>query len=182
VAGFGFLTCLFFLYATPVVQVFTQPTFYSASSVVGLSAAGQFLSGLFLIMLPPLYFAKRVQNVVVTQAIATAIVIVLGQFLVPPFGIQGAATTVVLGFVGLVAVQWLALNRMPILKVQYDYRRAGLLIVVFGVVAAVSFRISFSNLSMGLMLAGVTALVTAAVVFFRICRLQEILQAWRETT
>jgi hypothetical protein len=35
-----------------VVQVFAQPTFHQAAEVVGLSAAGQLLSGLFMMMLP----------------------------------------------------------------------------------------------------------------------------------
>jgi O-antigen/teichoic acid export membrane protein len=181
VAGFGFLTCLFFLYATPIVQIFAQTAFHSASEVVGLSAVGQFLSSLFLMLLPPLYFAKRVGNVVATQAVATAIVFFLGEILVPSFGIRGAAATVVLGFSVLVVVQWIALQRMPVLRIRYDYQRAGLLFVVFGVVAALSFRISFADMGLGFTLAGGTTLVTAAIVFLRICRLQEALRAWRGT-
>lgn len=181
VAGFGFLTCLFFLYAAPVVQLFAQPMFYEAAEVVGFSAAGQFLSGLFMMMLPPLYFAKRVQSVVVTQAVATVIVIVGGELLVPRFGIQGAALTVLLGFSGLVVSQWLALHWMPVLKIRYDYRRTAFLFLLFAIVATISFKISFTTLSLGLMLAGVVTLAAGAVVFLQICRVEDILHTMKRT-
>ncbi len=181
VAGFGFLTCLFFLYAAPVVQWFAQPIFYGAAEVVGLSAVGQFLSGLFMMMLPPLYFAKRVQVVLVTQGIATAVVVGCGGLLVPHFGIYGAAISVVLGFSVLVVSQWVALNRLPVLKIRYDYRRAGFLLLLFGIVAAISFRINFATLGPGLLLATGVTIVTGVVVLLKICRLEDILQTMKRT-
>jgi len=182
VAGFGFLTTLFFLYATPVVQIFTQPAFHSATGVVGLSAVAQFLSALFLMLLPPLYFAKRVDNVLVSQAVATGIVFLLATILVPSYGISGAATTVVLGFSALVVVQWACLQRMPVLRIHYDYWRAGLLCLVFSAVAALSFLISFVDPVRGFALAGAAALVTAAIVFLGICRVPDVLRTWRSVT
>ena len=182
VAGFGFLTTLFFLYATPVVQIFTQPAFHSATGVVGLSAVAQFLSALFLMLLPPLYFAKRVDNVLVSQAVASGIVFLLAAILVPSFGIAGAATTVVLGFSALVVVQWACLQRMPVLRIHYDYWRAGLLCLVFSAVAALSFLISFVDPVRGFALAGAAALVTAAIVFLGICRVPDVLRTWRSVT
>ncbi|MDR4471001.1 MAG: lipopolysaccharide biosynthesis protein, partial [Nitrospira sp.] len=181
VAGFGFLTCLFFLYAAPVVQWFTQPTFARAAEVVGLSAVGQFLSGLFMMMLPPLYFAKRVQIVVLTQAIATTVVIGCGELIVPRFGIHGAAISVVLGFLVLVVIQWVVMNRLPVVKIRYDLRRAGFLMLLFGVVAAISFSIDFASLGLGLLLAIGVTIGTGAVVFLQICRLEEILLVMKRT-
>lgn len=181
VAGFGFLTCLFFLYAAPVVQMFAQPMFYRAAEVVGLSAVGQFLSGLFMMMLPPLYFAKRVQSVVVTQAIATAVLICCGELLVPRFGIQGAALSVVVGFSVLVVSQWVALKWMPVVKIQYDYRRAGFLLLLFGTVALISFKISFATLGLGLLLAAGVTTIAGAIVFLQICRMEDILHTLKRT-
>ena len=179
VAGFGFLTCLFFLYATPVVQIFAKPAFHGATGVVGLSALAQFLSALFLMLLPPLYFAKRVGNVLVSQGVATIIVFLLASILVPSFGITGAAITVVLSYSALVAVQWACLQYMPVLRIHYDYRRAGLLFLVFSSVAALSFIISFVEPVRGFALAGVAALVTAAIVFRGICRMPDVWRVWQ---
>jgi O-antigen/teichoic acid export membrane protein len=181
VAGFGFLTCLFFLYATPVVQLFAQPMFYRAAEVVGLSAVGQFLSGLFMMMLPPLYFAKRVQSVVLTQAIATAVLICGGELLVPRFGIQGAAISVVVGFSVLVVSQWVALKRMPVVKIRYDYRRAGLLLLLFGIIAMISFKISYETLGLGLLLAAGVTTLAGSIVFLQICRMEDILHTIKRT-
>ena len=180
-AGFGFLSCLFFLYAAPVVQMFAQPMFYRAAEVVGLSAMGQFLSGLFMMMLPPLYFAKRVQSVVVTQAIATAVLICCGELLVPRFGIQGAAISVVVGFSVLVVSQWVALKWMPVVKIRYDYRRAGLLLLLFATVALISFKISFATLGLGLLLAAGVTTAAGAIVFLQICRMEDILHTMKRT-
>lgn len=36
IAGFRFITSLFFLFAEPLVRIFTQPPFYEASQVLGL--------------------------------------------------------------------------------------------------------------------------------------------------
>ena len=179
VAGFGFLTCLFFLYATPVVQIFAKPAFHGATGVVGLSALAQFLSTLFLMLLPPLYFAQRVGNVLVSQGVATIIVFLLASILVPSFGITGAAITVVLSYSALVAVQWACLQYMPVLRIHYDYRRAGLLFLVFSSVAALSFIISFAEPVRGFALAGVAALVTAAIVFRGICRMPDVWRVWQ---
>lgn len=181
VAGFGFLTCLFFLYATPVVQLFAQPSFYKSAEIVGLSAVSQFLSGLFVMMLPPLYFAKRAHSVVVTQAISAAVLIGCGEILVPRFGIHGAAISVVLGFSVLIVAQWVALKRMPVLRIRYDYRRAGLLLLLFGMVATISFKISFATLGLGLLLALGVTLSAAAVVFLQICRVEDIRHTLKRT-
>lgn len=181
VAGFGFLTCLFFLYAAPVVQWFAQPTFSRAAEVVGLSAVGQFLSGLFMMMLPPLYFAKRVRIVVFTQALATVVVIGCGELVVPRFGIYGAAGSVVLGFVVLVVVQWVVMNRLPVLKIRYDYRRAGFLMLLFGVVAVISFAINSATFGLILILASGMAIVTGTAVLLQMFRLADILQTVKRT-
>lgn len=179
IAGFGFVTSLFFLFADPLVRIFTQPPFYEASQVVGLSAATQFVSAIFLMLLPPLYFIQRADNVVATQAVATAIMFCLAELLVPMFGVRGAALTVLLGFVSLVGAQWIAMRFMPVLRIQYDYSRIGLVLALLTGVAVLSFGISFSNPLFGLAFAGSLTVVMALVITFGICSVDEIIREWR---
>ncbi|MBU1694867.1 MAG: lipopolysaccharide biosynthesis protein, partial [Verrucomicrobia bacterium] len=69
-----FATCLmtvcFFAFAKPVMTVMTQPAFHPAYRVVGFSAAGLFLQGIFWVLMPPMYFAREVQAQALIQGIA----------------------------------------------------------------------------------------------------------------
>jgi len=179
VAGFGFLAVLFFLFSVPLVQLFARPAFEDAAAVVGMAAAAQFFSALFLMLLPPLYFAKRVGDVFVTQAIATVAMFLLADALIPRFGVSGAGAAMMLGFVVLVLVQWIALRSLPLLRIRYDYARAGWLLAVFLIVSTLSFSIDYSNPALGLAWAGAAATATALVVFLRICPLPDMLRAWK---
>lgn len=178
IAGFGFLGMLFFLFAVPLVQIFAQPPFLGAAAVVGMSAAAHFFSALFLMLLPPLYFAKRVGTVLFTQAIATVAMFLLADALVPQFGVTGAGVVTMLGFAILVVVQWIALRAMPVLRIRYDFRRAGLLMAVFMAMALVSYSIDFSRPAPGIASAAAVA-VLAALLVMRICRLQDLFRAWK---
>lgn len=180
VAGFGFVTGLFFLFAEPLVRIFTQPAFYGASQVVGLSAAAQFFSALFLMLLPPLYFAQRADNVVATQAVATGIMFLLAEFLVPRFGVSGAAFTVLLGFISLVIVQWTTLRMLPVLRIHYDYQKIGLLFALLLGVGVLSFEISFSDPLFGLALAGTVTVAMALIIIFGVCTKGDFVRQWKD--
>jgi uncharacterized membrane protein len=145
--------------------------------MVGMSAATQFFSALFLMLLPSLYFAKRVGNVFITQSIATVVMFLLADALIPRFGIPGAGAVTMLGFAVLVVVQWIALRAVPVLRIRYDYARAGWLLAVFLIVSTLSFSIDFSIPAMGLAWAGTAA--TALVVSLWICPLSDVLRAWK---
>jgi O-antigen/teichoic acid export membrane protein len=162
VAGFGFATSLLFLFAEPLVRLLAQPPFHAGAAAVGLSAAGQFFLTLFLLLLPPLYFAKRVQNVVLTQSAAALVACVLAVWLVPRHGVAGAAATVALAAFALVVIQWTALRALPVLQVRYDYLRAGLLLLIFSAASWVSFELQFTDVLLGL--AQATAVAIAAAI------------------
>ncbi len=160
VAGFGFVVCLFFLFAVPMVALFGGDAYRGAAAVVGLSAASQFFLALFSVLLPPLYFAKRVGNVVVTQSLAAGVACILSLWLVPAYGVAGAATAVALSTLALVLFQWAALRAMPVLHIAYDYRRIGVLLLLFAAVGGLSFRIRYAEFLVGA--AQATGLVLAA--------------------
>jgi O-antigen/teichoic acid export membrane protein len=176
IAGFGFLCLLFFLFAVPLVQLFAQPAFAGAASVVGLSAAAHFFSALFLMLLPPLYFAKRVGSVLLTQAIATVAMLLLADAMIPRFGVVGAGAVTMAGFAILVVVQWIALRAMPVLRIRYDFRRAGLMMAVLMAAATLSYRIDFSTLAPGIVSASAISIL-AAVLILRICGLRDLVRA-----
>jgi O-antigen/teichoic acid export membrane protein len=173
VAAFGLLTCLFFLFAVPLVLFFANETYRGAAGVVGLSAASHFFLGLFGVLLPPLYFAKRVGNVVVTQLGAAVVACVLAWWLIPPYGVLGAGATVALAALALVVLQWAALRLLPVVRISYDYGRIGALVAVFACVGWLSFGIRYTDLLTGAFQAAGLALVAGIAVYMLTPRLPE---------
>ena len=166
VAGFGFATSLFFLFAEPLVRLFAHPAFEGGAAAVGFSATGQFFLTLFLLLLPPLYFAKRVQNVVLTQFAAVLVACILALWLVPRHAAAGAAATVALSAFALVVIQWAALRVLPVLQVRYDYARGALLLAIFAGVGWCSFHIRFTEPLAGFVQAlGVAVAAAIAAAF-----------------
>jgi O-antigen/teichoic acid export membrane protein len=159
------VTCLFFLFAVPLVALFANEAYREAAGVVGLAAASHFFLALFAVLLPPLYFAKRVGNVVVTQLAAAAIACALAWWLIPPYGVLGAGATVALAALALVVIQWTALRAMPVLRISYDYARIGALLLVFAAVGWLSFDIRYADPLTGAAQAVGLALAAATAVF-----------------
>jgi O-antigen/teichoic acid export membrane protein len=123
VIGFGMLSLLFYLFAKPVVIIMTQPSFFQAYKVVGLSATAQFLMGVFSILLPGVYFAKDVKKVSLIQAIAALLAIGLNLILIPMFDLLGAAIALVLGFLAMVILQQIWNFKQKYLDIKYEWNR-----------------------------------------------------------
>ena len=125
VFSFGAVSLLLFVIAKPVVMILTQPAFHEAWKVVGLSAATQFLNGVFLVLLPGMYFAREVGYVGLVQGAAAVIGIALNLLLVRLFGLLGAGFALVLSYLALVSLQF-AWNRWRgYLDVRYEWDRLG---------------------------------------------------------
>ena len=125
VLGVGSLSLLFFIVARPVVIVMTQPAFYQAYKVVGLSASAQFLTGAFSIFLPSVYFAKEVKYVAFVQSIAAAISVVLNLLLIPSLGLFGAGFALMFGMLAMAGLQhvWNFKKRDTYFNVKYEWNR-----------------------------------------------------------
>jgi O-antigen/teichoic acid export membrane protein len=123
VFGVGGASLLLYIVAKPVVMVVTPEAYHGASVAVGLAATAQFLSGLFLILVPQLYFAREVQYLAVVQVTAAALSLGLNLLLAHSFGYIGSAIALVLGFVALIVLQfsWNLIRRYP--TVHYDWPR-----------------------------------------------------------
>ena len=123
VFGFGMLSLLFYLFAKPAVIIMTQPSYFEAYKVVGLSATAQFLMGMFNILLPGIYFAKDVKYVSGIQAIAAFIAVGLNLALIPMFNLLGAAIALVLGILAMVILQQRWNLKRNYLEVKYEWTR-----------------------------------------------------------
>lgn len=125
VFGFGTISLLFFIAAKPVVMLMTQPAFHEAYKVVGLSASASFITGVFFILLPGMYFVKEVKYVTPIQLFAALVAVGLNLLLIQPFGLLGAAIALMLGFVAMVlfAQLWNLKRKRIYIQVQYEWKR-----------------------------------------------------------
>jgi len=89
--GMGFVTYLFFAFAKPLTHFLLASHFESSWRVIGLIATSQFMLGYFSLLLPPLYFAKKIYMVGIVQLLAVLASIPLTHFLIGHIGIAGAA-------------------------------------------------------------------------------------------
>jgi len=137
VLAFGALTTVFFVFAKPIVILFTQPAFHEGYKVVGLSASSQFFAGVFYILLPGLYFAKEVAYVSLIQGVASVIAMGLNFLLIPSFGLSGAGICVALGFLVMILLThlWNFNRRARYLSIKYEWMRVGVLGLVYSVYA-----------------------------------------------
>jgi O-antigen/teichoic acid export membrane protein len=149
VLGFGALSLLFYLAAKPVVMIMTQPAFHQAYKVVGLSATAQFLTGVFSLLLPGMYFAKQVKYQSIVQVAAASIAIGLNLVLIPWLGFLGAAIALALGHLAMTMLQqaWNLRRTHAYLEVQYEWNRIlGFLLIYTGYAVLMLWERNFSLL------------------------------------
>lgn len=148
VLAFGVLTVVFFGFAKPVVLVLTAPAFREAWTVIGLVAASYVLKGCYLIMLPGLNFAEKLSKQSLIEWIAAIINLVANLWLIPIFGILGAALATFISYLSLPVLTWLLARKY--LEVDYQWGRVALAFALSVVVAVVLYQLS-QGLDFGLL-------------------------------
>jgi O-antigen/teichoic acid export membrane protein len=125
VCGFGALLLVICAAAKPAVMLLTTSRFTDAYYIVGLTAAGQFLSGVFSILLPPLYFSKEVTRTSVIHGISAVVAILFGLIIIPSFGLIGAGITQMVGFLAMCILIhiWNRSQGNIYLQINYPWRR-----------------------------------------------------------
>lgn len=127
VALFGSIALVFVAVAQPIVELITTPPYYTASSVVGLVAFAYMLKGCYLILLPGVYYAKKLHWQSLIEWVAAAANILLNFLLIPRLGMIGAAWATCLAYLSLPISAYIVSRRYLI--VQYEWRRLGAIIV-----------------------------------------------------
>jgi O-antigen/teichoic acid export membrane protein len=164
----GYLVLLFFVGSQPVMKLFVADAFFPAWTVVGLAALAQFLISLYSMVLPPLYIAKKVRLVLISQAIAALVTAMLMPWLVS-FGMAGAALVVVVGALILVmitswVIHWAATDVLPI---PYNAGTLSGLALVISAGAGLSFALDIGDLP-GFCIGAGAILSASAFVVIRI--------------
>jgi O-antigen/teichoic acid export membrane protein len=142
VLGFGSFGVLFFFVAKPLLVMMTAPLFHEAWVIVGLVAAGYMLKGCYLIFLPGIYFAKKLKWQSSIEWLAAGTNIGLNLWLIPKYGILGAAIATFASYLTLPISAWIISRRL--LEVDYQWKRlffaSGLITVTAACIHMISTR------------------------------------------
>ncbi|MEI6837758.1 MAG: oligosaccharide flippase family protein [Alcaligenaceae bacterium] len=135
--GFGGLVVLFFFFSKPVVVLMTAPVFHEAYKVVGLIAAAYMLKGCYLIMLPGIYFSRKLHMQSAIEWVAAITNIGLNIWLIPDFGIVGAAIATFISYLLLPILAW-SVARVY-LRVDYEWSRIIKILLSVGIASGLIY-------------------------------------------
>jgi O-antigen/teichoic acid export membrane protein len=123
VLGFGTLSLALFVAAKPAIMLLTEPGFHEAWQVVGITGTTQLLNGLFIVLLPGMYFAKEVRYVLPLQSAAAAVSLGVAIPLIRAYGFVGASLALLLGYATLVTLQFRLNRARGYIDVHYEWFR-----------------------------------------------------------
>lgn len=161
---FGMLSVMFFAAAKPIALLFVAPAFHDAYVVIGMVAAGYALKGCYQILLPGLYFERKLYLQSGIEWLGAIVNILLNLLLIPRFGIVGAAAATLISYLSLVVAAWVVGRRY--LTVQYDW--VGILFGVTAVVlcsAALYTSSKLATLPVHILFAVAVSGITAACLY-----------------
>jgi O-antigen/teichoic acid export membrane protein len=129
----GLLSGLFYIFAYPVVKIFTHANFYSSYIVIGLTTTALFILPIFNIFLIPLYYEKNIKILPIFQIISAGIFVLSGLVLIPVYGIIGAALNMILGYLMMAVFThlWCYKSKSKYIKIKYEWRRIGPFIMIY---------------------------------------------------
>ncbi|MBW3573099.1 MAG: polysaccharide biosynthesis C-terminal domain-containing protein [Gemmatimonadetes bacterium] len=127
---YGSVALGFFLFARPVVHLLTAPEFHPAYTVVGVVAAAYALKACYLVLLPGLYFHRKLHLQAGIEWVAAGVNVALNLLLIPVLARDGAALATLGAYLALTGLAFVVGRRY--LPVRYDVPRlaacAGLLV------------------------------------------------------
>ncbi|MGE3724349.1 MAG: lipopolysaccharide biosynthesis protein [Candidatus Sericytochromatia bacterium] len=127
----GVTTLLFFIYAKPLIMVFTQPQFFMAFQIIGLSALSFFLVGLFNIINIESYLAQELRPTIIIQIISSLIFIWASLQLTQKYQSWGASLSLVIGYflIILLLFTWNKRQKNRVIKIKYEKKSIYILIL-----------------------------------------------------
>lgn len=138
--AFGSLSLMFFIFAKPIIMLMTKESYHEAYQVVGLASTGQFLNGVFIILLPPFYFIKEVKKTGLSQISAAIFSVLINIILINYMGLLGAALALAFGVL-LMAVfiyYWTIRNKDRYLQIKYPFKDILFFSIVYLIFASIT--------------------------------------------
>lgn len=165
----GLVSLCFYSFAKPGISILTDPAFHESFRVVGLITTGQMLVGVFNLLLPPIYYGKKVTHLTLMQVTASLGSVVACVFLTKSMGIVGAALAFAMGYLlmCLILLAWNKIEGKKYLKIRYESKRIFIFTAAYVLLTITTFfDLTGPNLFYQIGNALLLPLVILIVIFF----------------
>lgn len=168
IIAFGSLSVLFFFVAKPILILMTAPSFHDAWKIVGIVAAGYMFKGCYLILVPGVYFAEKLVYQSIIEWIAAILNIGFNLWLIPLYGILGAAYATFISYFSLPFLAWFVSRGY--LKVDYEWFRVLSISIITSLTCVTLYQIYeyFSSDIFNTMLFATTVFCAYLIITFSI--------------
>lgn len=129
-ATLSMLVLIIYICAQPIMVLITSPALSSGYKIVGPIALGQALLGYWAILLPGIYYEKKVYMISVLQGVASLITVGMTIALISLWGGEGAAYAMVGGCLCLILLQIAYNTKKNYVVCAYDWSSIGMIFVV----------------------------------------------------
>lgn len=176
----GYITLLFFFFAKPVVMTFLPHSYENSYQIVGIIAASQFFLGFFTVLLPSIYFAKKLYATVVIQGVSAIISVGMYMIFIPKFGVTGAALSVMLGnaLMALLLLVWIKIDH-DCSKIDYEQRKIYKTLVCIAVLSQLPILLNsenwYQNVGYGIMCSVISGWVMLRMAGVTIKQLKQLM-------
>ena len=142
----GAISLLFFVFAWPVVWLFTEPSFQNAYFIVGMISCSYFFIGIYQQILPSMYFKREIAAQSLIQLIVVVVSLPITIWAIMIHGLFGAGLSVAFSHIMLVVftILWNWFRRKDYLQIQYEYKT---LIIAFSIYAIISCLFSMITIN-----------------------------------
>ena len=155
------------LFAKPILRLLTREAYLGANIVVGLAAYSAVAYGMYQIIGVGLLITKKTLFTSVAISIGAIANVIFLFLLVPPFGMLGAAVSVLLTHAAVLTILYIGAQRAY--PVPYDLKRISTILVFAGIVIGVRLIINTNHIvveilsASGLFIAYLTILTLSPV-------------------
>ena len=117
--SFSILILIFYC-SKPIFFLFTDSSYHSGHSIIGLISFSYLMKGVYLIFLPGFYFNKKLYLISLIEWVAAIINLILNLIMIPKLGILGAAIATALSYMTLCIISYFKGNKY--LEINYQWK------------------------------------------------------------
>jgi O-antigen/teichoic acid export membrane protein len=162
---YGGLNLLFYVLARPLVQFVISGQYADAVYGIGIAATAEFARGAAILLLPPVYFSRRLYVVTLIQSASALVAIAMCLVAVHRVGWLGVSASLTLANVVMVVLHYLWNSRVCRFTVPYEFRRICRVIVTYAISAALLILAYRLSLGPYILASTVIVLITVLAIY-----------------
>jgi O-antigen/teichoic acid export membrane protein len=132
------------LFGNELVALMTTEEFFGGAKVIPILGLGLVFNGCYTIFAIGMNITKKMRAIFLVTAIPAGLNLVLNYFLIPPYGMMGAAWATLISYVLMAFLSWRASER--VYHIDYEWRSVSKVFLVMLAIFGVSRLVTFEQL------------------------------------